>query len=50
MKNKGFSLLIVLILAVNGCALVLQKGRRSDLDKIQILESELDELKGAKDL
>jgi len=50
MKNKGLFLLVILTLAINGCAVVFQKGRRSDLDKIQILESELDELKNARDL
>jgi chemotaxis protein MotB len=49
MRNKSLFLLVLFIFALNGCAVVLQKGRRSDLEKIRVLESELDELKGAKE-
>lgn len=61
-KRIGFLFLLVTLLS--GCALVIQKGRRSDLDKIKTLsgevtgleeevtglEEELKELKGAKAL
>lgn len=50
MRNKSLFLLVIFIFAINGCAVIFQKGRRSDIEKIQTLKSELDELRGAKDL
>ncbi len=50
MKNKSIILLMVLVFFVNGCALIFQKGRRSDVEKIEKLRSELDDLKTTKDL
>src|SRR4030043_579801 len=47
-RSLGCCLLAVIFLS--GCAVVIQKGRRSDLDKIESLKSELDELKDAKSL
>jgi len=44
----SFSLLVITYLS--GCALVVQKGRRSDLEKIKQLEQELAELRSAKTL
>jgi len=50
MKRKAvpFILLALTIFLVNGCAFVVQKGRRSDLEKIYSLRSELDELRMAR--
>ncbi len=50
MKKRLLVLLVLFVFILNGCAVVLQKGRRSDLEKIQTLESELDSLKETKDL
>jgi chemotaxis protein MotB len=50
MRHKGLFLLVVFVLLMNGCAVVLQKGRRSDIEKIQTLEDELAELRGTKRL
>jgi chemotaxis protein MotB len=41
---------VVLIFLFSGCALVVQKGRHSDLEKIRDLEGELYELSSAKRL
>ncbi len=49
-KNLTFIWIIVFIFFLNGCAVVLQKGRRSDIEKIQSLRDELSELRGARDL
>ena len=49
-KNLTFIWVIVFIFFLNGCAVVLQKGRRSDIEKIQSLRDELSELRGARDL
>jgi len=40
----------VLVFFLGGCAIVFQKGRRSDIEKIQSLQSELSELRSTKDL
>jgi chemotaxis protein MotB len=47
MKRRLFVYVFVpfLLLSFTGCALVLQKGRRSDLEKIDSLEKELAELR-----
>ncbi len=50
MRSKGLFLLLVFVLMINGCALVLQKGRRSDIEKIKSLEDELAELRGTQKL
>lgn len=49
--NKRFSKCIVVLAGVmllNGCAVVIQKGRRSDLEKIAALEGQLDEMRNAR--
>ena len=43
-------LYFILFTFLSGCALVIQKGRRSDLEKIQALEEELAELRSARSL
>lgn len=48
---RKFKLLLPIfsvLLFVNGCTVVLQKGRRSDIEKIQTLNEKLDELKSAR--
>jgi chemotaxis protein MotB len=50
MRKKGLFLLLISVFLLNGCAIVLQKGRRSDVEKIEILESELSELKNTKNI
>ena len=41
-------LILVMSLAVSGCTVIFQKGRRSDFEKISKLKSELSELEKAK--
>jgi len=48
MRKKAFFLLVIFVFIMNGCALVLQKGRPSDIEKIKLLEDELEELRGTK--
>jgi chemotaxis protein MotB len=50
MKKRFFLYVLVpfILVTFTGCAVVIQKGRRSDLDKIDSLESELNELKHTK--
>ncbi|MFH1457607.1 MAG: flagellar motor protein MotB [Candidatus Omnitrophota bacterium] len=50
MKNKIMTLAIVGFLAVSlaGCTFIFQKGRRSDIEKIEELSSQLEELNRAK--
>ncbi len=43
-------LLSIILFFVSGCTVVIQKGRRSDIEKIQSLKTELEELKSAKEL
>ena len=50
MGKRFFLVVIVFSFFLNGCAVVLQKGRRSDVEKIQTLESEVDKLRNAKDI
>jgi len=50
MNKKALFLLVLFVFVVNGCAVVLQKGRRSDIEKIQVLKSELQELQSTKSL
>lgn len=52
MRNRlayGF-FVVFLLIAVSGCTFVIQKGRRSDIDKIQELSDQVDELTQAKKL
>ena len=48
MRKKSLFLLVIFVFVLNGCAVVLQKGRRSDVEKIKLLEDELEELRGTK--
>jgi chemotaxis protein MotB len=52
-SNKVFlmniSLVLVLALGLSGCTIILQKGRRADIEKISKLKSDRDELERAKD-
>ncbi len=51
MFNKKISLVIGTIATIfflNGCAVVIQKGRRSDIEKIGKLRRELEDLRSAK--
>ena len=50
MRNKGLFLLVVFSLIMSGCAVVLQKGRPSDIEKIKSLEDELAQLRGTKEV
>ena len=50
MRKTSLILLVISLLVLNGCMVVFQKGRRSDLEKIEVLESELDKLKNAGEL
>lgn len=50
MKKNICKLLILLIFSFcfNGCAVVLQKGRRSDIERIQELQARLNDLESTK--
>lgn len=48
MRKNILYFLIVFSLFISGCAIILQPGRRSDIEKIESLEDELDELKHAR--
>ncbi len=50
--RKILSIIILLIagLVFQGCSVVIQKGRRSDIEKIQLLQRELDNLRNAKSM
>jgi chemotaxis protein MotB len=45
----NISLVLVLALGFSGCTVILQKGRRTDIEKISKLKSDMDELQRAKD-
>jgi len=45
---KKIVLILVLIAFTSGCAVVLQRGRRSDIERIKALQEELQELKSTK--
>jgi len=47
---KFLAVYFVLFTFFSGCALVIQKGRRSDLERIKALEQELAELRSARSL
>lgn len=48
MSKKCLVFFIIAVFLLNGCAVVLQKGRRSDVEKIVSLEDEVDKLQQAK--
>lgn len=50
MCKKGLFVLLISVFVLNGCAIVLQKGRRSDVEKIEILEIELSDLQKTKNI
>ena len=45
----NISLVLVLALGLSGCTVILQKGRRTDIEKISKLKNDMDELQRAKD-
>jgi chemotaxis protein MotB len=45
----NISLSLVLIFGLSGCTVIFQKGRRTDIEKISKLKSDMDELQRAKD-
>lgn len=49
-RNKllKITLLVFISIVLSGCAFIFQKGRRSDIQKIEELSKTLDELSGAK--
>lgn len=47
-KRTILFFLIGFLFFINGCAVVFQPGRRTDIEKIQVLEDELGELRNAK--
>lgn len=48
MQRSFVFVMITCLLTLNGCAIVFQKGSRTDVEKIVTLQSELDELRNAK--
>lgn len=53
MRNNKFKLVVVFFLSIfflSGCAVILQKGRRSDADRISSLEEELRGLRSTKSI
>ncbi|TRZ49265.1 hypothetical protein D4Q80_02335 [bacterium] len=52
MRNKLLksALIPLIIIALSGCTVIFQKGRRSDLEKINQLSTQLDELSRTKQL
>lgn len=52
MKNRFLKLVLISLLTVSfsGCTFIFQRGRRSDVEKIEELSSQLDELNRAKKL
>jgi len=45
----NISLVLVLALGLSGCTIILQKGRRTDIEKISKMKNDLAELQQAKD-
>ena len=45
----NISLVLVLALGLSGCTIILQKGRRTDIEKISKLKNDMTELERAKD-
>jgi chemotaxis protein MotB len=50
MKKRYLCLLVVLVFAINGCAVIFQKGRSSDVEKIKTLEGQVQDLRSTKSL
>lgn len=50
MKYKILVVLLLSVFFLNGCAVIFQKGRRSDIEKIETLEDELANLRSTKSL
>ncbi len=50
MKNKLFLFLIMSVFLLSGCAVVFQRRRPTDLEKIEVLSEELQDLKQARDI
>lgn len=50
MGKTSLILLVICVFLLNGCTIIFQKGRRSDIEKIEGLKGELDELRNAKSL
>ncbi len=50
MKKRLFFILIVSIFALNGCAVVFQRRRPTDVEKIEVLSEELQNLKEAREV
>ena len=48
--RKSLVLLILCVFVLSGCQVIFQSGRRSDVEKIQTLQNELNELKNAQKL
>ena len=49
-KNKLFYFIITSIFLLSGCAIILQPGRRSDIEKIKSLQEELRGLRDTKSI
>ena len=45
----NISMVLMLTLGLSGCTIILQKGRRTDIEKISKLKSDMNELQQAKD-
>lgn len=50
MKSRIVIILIISVFIFNGCAVVFQKGRRSDIEKIETLKDELQSLRHAREV
>jgi len=50
MRCKVFFLVLICAFFLNGCAVIFQKGRRSDIKKIETLQDELATLRNTKSL
>jgi chemotaxis protein MotB len=48
MVLMNISLALVLVLGLSGCTIILQKGRRTDIEKISKLKNDMSELERAK--
>ncbi|MBN1870341.1 MAG: OmpA family protein [Candidatus Omnitrophica bacterium] len=48
LKFLSMCLVVTIIMALSGCTLIFQKGRRSDVEKISQLKSQLSDLERAK--
>jgi len=48
MVLMNISLALVLVLGLSGCTIILQKGRRTDIEKISKLKNDMNELERAK--